>query len=109
MLFLFTKQRSKYGLIRSSIDFGREWCECLNGSFFELLYLYLWYSHMIFVLNVCVGDVRPCNLFSACVYCFHSHSSLLVGMIIKYFPISSYMCAISFCICIVCVFTLISF
>ena len=34
--------------------------------------------------------------------------SLSIEMVIKYFPISSYMCATSFSICMVCVSTFIS-
>ena len=80
-----------------------EWCKYLRGSFFGILYLYLWYNHTILVLNGCVGGINPCGLFNDCVYCFQSHLSLLVGMVIRCFHVSLYMCATSFCICMVCV------
>ena len=34
--------------------------------------------------------------------------SLSIGMVIRCFLVSSYMCAISFCVCMVCVSTFIS-
>ena len=43
------------------------------------------------------------------MYCFHSHLSLSIGMVIRYFPVSSYICAVSFCICMVHVSIFISF
>ena len=86
-----------------------KWCEYLSGSCFGVLYLYLWYSHTISVSNDCVGGINPFGLFCDCVYCFQSHFSLSIGMVIRYFPVSSYMCVVSFCICMVHVFTFISF
>ena len=86
-----------------------EWCEYLSGSFFGILYLYLWYNHTILVSNDCVEGINPFGLFCDCVYCFQSHLSLSIGMVISCFPISSYMCAVSFCICMVHVSTFISF
>ena len=85
-----------------------EWCEYLSGSFFGILYLYLWYNHTISVSNGCVGGISPCDLFRDCVYCFQSHLSLSIGMVIRYFPVSSYMCATSFSICMVCRSTFMS-
>ena len=41
--------------------------------------------------------------------CFHNHLSLLINMIMKCFPISSYMWPISFCVQIVCEFVLMLF
>ena len=73
-----------------------EWCECLSGSFFGILYLYLWYNHTILVSNGCVGGISPCGLFKDCVDCFQSHLNLSIGMVMRYFPISLYMCATSF-------------
>ena len=40
-----------------------EWCEYLSGSFFGVLYLYLWYSYTISVSNGCVGGINPFGLF----------------------------------------------
>ena len=86
-----------------------EWCEYLSGLFFGILYLYLWYSHTITVSNDCVGCINPFGLLCDCVYCFQSHLSLSIGMVIRCFPVSSYMCAISFWICMVHVSIFISF
>ena len=86
-----------------------ECCEYLSGSFFGILYLYLWYNHTILVLNDCVGGISPFGLFCDCVYCFQSHLSLSIRMVIRCFPVSSYMCAVSFCICMVHVSILMSF
>ena len=61
-----------------------EWCEYLSGSFFGILYLYLWYNHTISVSNGCVGGISPCDLFRDCVYCFQSHLSLSKGMVMRY-------------------------
>ena len=35
-----------------------KWCEYLSGSFFGILYLYLWYNHSILLSNDCVGVVE---------------------------------------------------
>ena len=86
-----------------------EWCEYLSGSYFGILYLYLWYNHAILVSNDCVGDINPCGLFCDCVYCFQSHFSLSIGMVIRCFPVSSYMCATSFSDCMVHESAFISF
>ena len=43
------------------------------------------------------------------IYCFQSHLSLSIGMVIRCFLDSLYMCATSFCICMVHVSTFISF
>ena len=67
----------------SSNIFGMEWCEYLSGSFFGIQYLYLWYNHTISVSNDCLRGINPCGLFSDCVYCFQSHLSLSIGMIIR--------------------------
>ena len=71
--------------------------------------MYLWYNHTISISNGCAGDINPCGLFSDCVYCFQSHLSLSIGMVIRCILISLYMCATSFCICMVCVSIFISF
>ena len=61
------------------------------------------------VSNDCVGGINPFGLFCDFVYYFQSHLSLSIGMVIRCFLVSSYMCAISFCICMVHVSTFISF
>ena len=61
------------------------------------------------VSNDCVGGIRPFGLYNSFLYCFHNHSSLYLGMIIRCLHVSSYICAMSFCVWIVCVFVLISF
>ena len=86
-----------------------EWCEYLSGSVFGVLYLYPWYNHTISVSNDYVRGINSFGLFCDCVYCFQSHFSLSIGMVIRYFPVSLYMCAVSFCICMVHVSTFISF
>ena len=48
-------------------------------------------------------------MFCDCVYYFQSHFILSIGMVIRCFSVSSYMCAISFYICMVHVSTFISF
>ena len=48
-------------------------------------------------------------LICDCVYCFQSHLSLSIGMVIRCFHVSSYICAISFCICMVHISTFIFF
>ena len=85
-----------------------EWCEYLSGSFFGILYLYLWYNHTISVSNGCVAGISLCGLFSNCIYCFQSHLSLSIRMVIRYFLVSSYICATSFFVCMACVSTFIS-
>ena len=85
-----------------------EWCEYLSRSFFGILYLYLWYNHTISVSNGCVEGISPCDLFKDCLYYFQSHLSLHIGMVIRYFLVSSYMCATSFSVCMVFVSTFIS-
>ena len=52
-------------------------------------------------MNDCVGDISPFGLFCDCVYCFQSHFSLSMGMVIRCFPVSSYMFAESFCVSMV--------
>ena len=86
-----------------------EWCEYLSRFFFGILYLYLWYNHTILVSNGCVGDINPCGLLHNCVYCFESHLSLSMRMVIRCFRVSLYMSATSFCVCMVYVFAFISF
>ena len=67
------------------------------------------YNQTIYVSSDCVGGINPFGLFCDCVYCFHSHLSLSIGMVIRYFLDSSYICVALFCICIVHVSVFISF
>ena len=79
-----------------------EWYDYLSGSFFDILYLYLWYNQTISVSNGCIGGINPCGVFCNCVYCFQSHLSLSMGIVIRCFPVSLYMCATSVCVWCVC-------
>ena len=81
----------------------------MSRSFFGILYFYFWYSYTILVSNDCISDINPYGLFSDCVYFFQSHLSISIGMVIRCFLVTSYMCATSFCICCVCMSILISF
>ena len=67
------------------------------------MYLFVWCFE-----RLCWG-LNPFGLFFDCVYCFQSHLSLSIGMVIRCFPASLYMCAVSFCICVVHVSIFISF
>ena len=91
----------------SSNIFGMEWCEYLSGSFFGILYLYLWYNYIISISNSCGRDINLCGLFSDCVYCLQSQLNLSIGMVKRCFLVSSYMCATLVCVCMVCVSTFI--
>ena len=48
-------------------------------------------------------------MLAIALYCFHSHLSLLVGMVVMCLHVYSYIWATSFCVWIVYVFTLMSF
>jgi hypothetical protein len=47
---------------KSSIGVGIVYWARLSGSFFEIRYLYLWYSHTISVSNDWVGGSRLCGV-----------------------------------------------
>ena len=47
---------------KSSIGVGIVYWARLSGSFFGIRYLYLWYSHTIFVSNDWVGGSRLCGV-----------------------------------------------
>ena len=64
---------------------------------------------MTSVSNVCGGGTRPCVLYLSWLYCCHNHFILVVGMVMRCLPVSSYMCVRSFCVCIVFVIVTISF
>ena len=86
-----------------------EWYKYLSGSFFDILYLYLWYNHTILVSNGCIQGINSFGLFCDCVYYSQSHLSLSIGTVIRNFHVSLYMCTTSFCVCMVYVSTFISF
>ena len=76
---------------------------------FLVSYIYIFDIIILFRFsNNCVGGINPFGLFCDSVYCFQSHFSLSIGMVIRCFSVSSYMCAVSFCICMVHESTFIS-
>lgn len=79
-------------VIESRIVCGRVCCESLGVSLFEFLYLYLWYNHITYVSNVCVWGTRPCVLWIELWYCVHNHDNRVVGIVMWYLPVSSYIC-----------------
>ena len=48
-------------------------------------------------------------LYLSLLYCCHGHFSLVIGMVIKYLPVSSYTCVNLFCMCIVLSIVAMSF
>jgi hypothetical protein len=73
---------------RSRIYDGSIYCDFLRGFVFGMRYLYLLYSHMISVVNVCLGGSSWCCVFRLVLYCLHSYSSLILGIVIRKFPSS---------------------
>jgi hypothetical protein len=63
--------------------------------------LYLLYSHRISVVKGCLGGSSWYYVSRLMLYCFHSHSSLVLGMVIRRFPISVNIWASSHMICMV--------
>ena len=62
--------------------------------------------------NTCICIYQSqCIIYTKakCIIYTKANLSLSIGMVIRCFPISSYMCAVSFCICIVHVSIFISF
>jgi predicted acyltransferase len=53
---------------------------------------------MISVVKDCFGGSSWCCVSRLVLYCFHSHSSLIFGIVIKRFPMSVNMWASSFMI-----------
>lgn len=67
------------------------YCVCFRRSVFGFLYLYLSYSHISSCSNDCLWGSSGC-LFCMCVlYCFHSHLSLFLVMVITLFQPLLYM------------------
>jgi hypothetical protein len=79
---------------------GSVYCDFLRGFVFGILYLYLSYSHMISVVKDCLRGSSWCCVSRLVLYCFHSHSSLIFGIVIRRFPMSINMWASSVMICI---------
>ena len=48
-------------------------------------------------------------LYLCLLYCCHNHFILVVGMVMRCLPVSSYICVSSFCVCIVFAEVTISF
>jgi hypothetical protein len=92
-----------------SIGFGIVYWASFRGLFFGIRYLYLWYNHTISVSNGCVGGSSPCGMCLASWYCFHSQCNLVLRMVVRCRPLSSYMWATSTCVWIVLVLVSISF
>ena len=88
---------------------GRVCCDDCRGFLFEVLCLYLLYSHIISISNDCGGGTRPCVLYMAALYCFYSHFSLAVGIVVRYLPVVSYTWVISFSVCMISLLVIMSF
>ena len=96
-------------IMESRMFCGRVCRDSLSGAFFGFLCLYLWYSHVTSVSNGCVWGTSPCVLWMAFWYCCHNHLNLVVGMVMRYLPVSSYILVSSFWVCIVFRVVAISF
>lgn len=73
----------------------------VGGFFFGILELYLWYNHITYVSNDCGRGTRSCVLYVSLLYYYHSHFGVVVGMMMRCFPVSSYVCVNLFYVCIV--------
>ena len=82
-----------------NIGVGNVYWASFRGSFYGIRYL--WYSYIILVSNGCVGGYNPGGVFCASWYCFQSQCSLVLGMVMRCRPFSSYMWATSKCVWIV--------
>ena len=64
----------------------------------------------LFLFQMIVGGgTRPCVVYLSLLYCCYNHLSLVVGMVTRCLPVSSYMCVSSLCVWIVFVSVAISF
>ena len=89
-------------VIKSSKLYGRVCCDASSGGFFfGILELYLWYNHITYVSNDCGRGTRSCVLYVSLLYYYHSHFGVVVGMMMRCFPVSSYVCVNLFYVCIV--------
>jgi hypothetical protein len=86
---------------RSSISNGSVYCDFLRGFVFGMRYLYLLYSHMISVVKGCLVGSSWCCVSRLVLYCSQSHSNLVLGIVIRRFPSSVNMWALSHITCIV--------
>ena len=76
---------------------------------FLIFYIYIFGTTILFQFQMIVLEVLVhVGLFRDCVYCFQSHLSLYIEMVIRYFPVFLYLCATSFSVCMVCISTFIS-
>lgn len=73
----------------SKMALGNVGYESLRGLLLGILYLYLGYDHTTLVSNGWMGGSRLWGRFSAKLYCFHSHCNLVLGMVIRCWPVSS--------------------
>jgi hypothetical protein len=80
------------------ISSGSIYCAFLRGFVFGIRYLYLSYSHIIYV--VCLRS-RWCCVPKLMLYCFQSYSRLVLGIVIRRLPMSINMWASSHMICMV--------
>jgi hypothetical protein len=66
----------------SSIFNESVYCDFFRGFVLRIRYLYLLYSHMISVVKGCLRGSRWCCVSRLMLYCFQSHSSLVLGMVL---------------------------
>ena len=96
-------------MIESIMLVGRVCCDFLSGFVLCVLYLYLWYSHIISVSKGCIRETISWLLWAFLWYCSHNHFSLVVSMVVRYLPVLSYICVNSPCVCMVLFVVVISF
>ena len=109
------------------IVFGRQSCPmyCLLGYLFvvwvcisnSLPFVLEGYSNgskdniaILFMFQrVVIGGTRSCLLKACRWYCCQSHFNLVVGMKVRYLPVSSQRWVTLFCVCIICFVVVMSF
>ena len=84
-------------------------CDVFSGFFFHFLWVVSLVKSYYFCFKRLWGGFRPCVLYLTILYCCHSHFSLVVGMIMRCLPVSSYICVSSFCVFIVFISVAMSF
>ena len=77
-------------VIESRMLVGRVCCDVFCLFLFEVLCLYILYSHIISILIDCRGGTSTCLLYMATLYFFHSHFSLVVEMVVRYLLVLLY-------------------
>jgi hypothetical protein len=75
-------------IIWSNISVGSVYCDFLRGFVFGIRYLYLSYNHMISMVKGCLGGSNWGCVLRLLLYCFQSHSSLVLETVIRRFPLS---------------------